>query len=166
MWKKSQKKYKRYVFGTLSALLIFVQDQLNFIFLSHPNQSSSKSNFPLCFPFFTFSLFRNFLIFFPFPFSVLEVSLVYFPLFFPFLKPILFSSSLFLISHFSFKYKGFWEFFIFTFQNFILIKSRMKPYEKRKIGVKIGKRKRAGKIFVLLALRFIFLIFTKPKPYV
>ena len=147
------------------------------LFKSNPNHTSrpiqnqhsqnfSKSNFPLCFPFFTFSLFRNFLIFFPFPFSVLEVSLVYFPLFFPFLKPILFSSSLFLISHFSFKYKGFWEFFIFTFQNFILIKSRMKPYEKRKRRVKIGKRKRAGKIFVLLALRFIFLIFTKPKPYV
>ena len=70
-----------------------------------------------------------------------DFSLVHFPLFFPFLKPILFSFSFFQISHFSFKYKGFWNFFFFTFQNFILIKSRMKPYEKRKIGVKIGKEK-------------------------
>ena len=121
------------------------------------SQNFSKSKFPLYFPFFSFSLFLNFLIFFPFPFSVLEISLVYFPLPFPFLKPILFSSSLFQISHFSFKYKGFKDFFNFNFHDFILIKSRMKPYEKRKIGVKIGKEKEQERfssfsLFVLFSL--------------
>jgi len=43
------------------------------------------------------------------------------------------------------------------FQNFILIKSRMEPYEKRKIGVKIGKEKEQERfssfsLFVLFSL--------------
>ena len=141
-----------------SALLIFVQDQLNFIILSHPNQSSSKSKFPLCFPVFLNSPIPKFSYFFPFPvfrpgsFTRPPSAL------FPFLKLILFSFSLFQISHFSFKYKGFWDFFNFTFHDFIIIKSRMKPYEKRKIGVKIGKEKEQER-FSSFSLSVLFSLF-------
>ena len=134
-----------------------VQVQSKPIIPSHPKQSSSKSKFPLCFPVFLNSPIPKFSYFFPFPFSFLEIPLFHFPLPFPFLKPILFSSSLFQISHFSFKYKGFKDFFNFNFHDFILIKSRMKPYEKRKIGVKIGKEKERERfssfsLFVLFSL--------------
>ena len=139
------------------------------MFKSNPNHPSrpiqinhlpnfSKSNFPLCFPFFSFSLFLNFLIFSLSHFPSWDFSLVLFPLFFPFLKLILFSFSLFLISRFSFKYKGFKDFFNFTFHDFILIKSRMKPYEKRKIRVKTGKEKEQER-FSSFSLSVLFSLF-------
>lgn len=60
---------------------------------------------------------------------------------------------LILVSHFQIflVLKGFQDFSPF-FSSFNLIKSLMKPYEKRKIRGKIGYEKRAGRWLVLLAL--------------
>ena len=95
--------------------------------LSHSKPTFSKIKCPryflLVFPFFPFPSSEIFLFFSLSRFPSWDFSLVYFPLPFPFLKLILFSFSLFQISHFPFKYKGFLDFSFLLFKILSLSKA-------------------------------------------
>ena len=100
-----------------------------------------SSLFPLWFPVFLNSPISKFPFYFPIPVFRPGIFTRSFSALFPFLKPILFSFSFFLISRFSFKYKGFKDFSFLLFKILSLSKAGWNLMKSGKKKRKLVKKK-------------------------